>query len=147
MQGKKPLNIAIGRRIQQSREQAGLTQEELAERIDRSTQFISTIERGLAGPSLETVIHLCEVLGTSTEWILRGRALLPDSNLLAASVMEKLSGLSPAQLLLVDRMRAVTNELLSLQYGGIDRRIAFPAAPLHEVHRPAAKSMAVGLSR
>ena len=34
MQGKKPLNIAIGRRIQQSREQAGLTQEELAERID-----------------------------------------------------------------------------------------------------------------
>mgnify|MGYP002587971255 CR=1 FL=1 len=61
MQGKKPLNIAIGRRIQQSREQAGLTQEELAERIDRSTQFISTIERGLAGPSLETVIHLCEV--------------------------------------------------------------------------------------
>ena len=31
MQGKKPLNIAIGRRIQQSREQAGLTQEELAE--------------------------------------------------------------------------------------------------------------------
>ena len=46
MQGKKPLNIAIGRRIQQSREQAGLTQEELAERIDRSTQFISTIERG-----------------------------------------------------------------------------------------------------
>ena len=26
------------------------TQEELAERIDRSTQFISTIERGLAGP-------------------------------------------------------------------------------------------------
>ena len=97
------------------------TQEELAERIDRSTQFISTIERGLAGPSLETVIHLCEVLGTSTEWILRGRALLPDSNLLAASVMEKLSGLSPAQLLLVDRMTSdlikllQMKELLSLQ--------------------------------
>ena len=117
MQGKKPLNIAIGRRIQQSREQAGLTQEELAERIDRSTQFISTIERGLAGPSLETVIHLCEVLGTSTEWILRGRALLPDSNLLAASVMEKLSGLSPAQLLLVDRM---TSDLITVSYTHLD---------------------------
>ena len=115
MQGKKPLNIAIGRRIQQSREQAGLTQEELAERIDRSTQFISTIERGLAGPSLETVIHLCEVLGTSTEWILRGRALLPDSNLLAASVMEKLSGLSPAQLLLVDRMTSDLIKLLQMK--------------------------------
>ena len=117
MQGKKPLNIAIGRRIQQSREQAGLTQEELAERIDRSTQFISTIERGLAGPSLETVIHLCEVLGTSTEWILRGRALLPDSNLLA-SVMEKLSGLSPAQLLLVDRMTSDLIKLLQMKESG-----------------------------
>ena len=116
MQGKKPLNIAIGRRIQQSREQAGLTQEELAERIDRSTQFISTIERGLA--SLETVIHLCEVLGTSTEWILRGRALLPDSNLLAASVMEKLSGLSPAQLLLVDRMTSDLIKLLQMKESG-----------------------------
>ena len=116
MQGKKPLNIAIGRRIQQSREQAGLTQE--AERIDRSTQFISTIERGLAGPSLETVIHLCEVLGTSTEWILRGRALLPDSNLLAASVMEKLSGLSPAQLLLVDRMTSDLIKLLQMKESG-----------------------------
>ena len=117
MQGKKPPNIAIGRRIQQSREQAGLTQE-LAERIDRSTQFISTIERGLAGPSLETVIHLCEVLGTSTEWILRGRALLPDSNLLAASVMEKLSGLSPAQLLLVDRMTSDLIKLLQMKESG-----------------------------
>lgn len=118
MQGKKPLNIAIGRRIQQSREQAGLTQEELAERIDRSTQFISTIERGLAGPSLETVIHLCEVLGTSTEWILRGRAPLSDSNLLAASVMEKLSGLSPAQLLLVDRMTSDLIKLLQIKENG-----------------------------
>ena len=94
MQEKKPLNIAIGKRIQQSREQAGLTQEELAEQIDRSPQFISTIERGLAGPSLETVLHLCEVLGTSTEWILRGRAPLSDSNLLAVSILEKLSALS-----------------------------------------------------
>ena len=92
--------------------------EELAERIDRSTQFISTIERGLAGPSLETVIHLCEVLGTSTEWILRGRALLPDSNLLAASVMEKLSGLSPAQLLLVDRMTSDLIKLLQMKESG-----------------------------
>ena len=112
MQEKKPLNIAIGRRIQQSREQAGLTQEELAERIDRSTQFISTIERGLAGPSLETVIHLCEVLGTSTEWILRGRAPLSESNLLSVSILEKLSGLSPSQLYFYDQMTGSLVELL-----------------------------------
>ena len=114
MQEKKPLNIAIGRRIQQSRERAGLTQEELAERIDRSTQFISTIERGLAGPSLETVIHLCEVLGTSAEWLLRGRAPLSESGLSTASIMEKLSCLSPAQLFLVDQMMSELIQLVQL---------------------------------
>ena len=31
MQEKKPLNVAIGKRIQQSRERVRLTQEELAE--------------------------------------------------------------------------------------------------------------------
>ena len=111
MREKKTINIAIGRRIQQSREQAGLAQEELAERIDRPPQFSPTIEGGLAGPSLETVLHLCEVLGTSTEWILRGRAPLPESNLLAVSILEKLSALSPAQLFFYDQM---TGDLVRL---------------------------------
>ena len=57
MQKKKPLNVAIGCRIQFSREQAGMTQEQLAEKINRSTQFVSTIERGIAGASLETIMN------------------------------------------------------------------------------------------
>lgn len=111
MQEKKPLNIAIGRRIQTSRERAGLTQEELAERIDRSTQFISTVERGLAGPSLETTIKICEVLDVSTEWILRGRAALPEADALAEILGEKFSSLSLRQLGLVSRL---TDDLLAL---------------------------------
>lgn len=50
MQGKKPLNIAIGRRIQQSREPSWADAGGTGERIDRSTQFISTIERGWPAP-------------------------------------------------------------------------------------------------
>ena len=111
MREKKTINIAIGRRIQQSREQAGLTQEELAEQIDRSTQFISTIERGLAGPSLETTIKICEVLGVSTEWILRGRMALPDAENLAAALGEKFSTLSLRQLTLISRL---VDDLLAL---------------------------------
>ena len=59
--------MEIGKKIRELRMWKGLTQEELAERIDRSTQFISTIERGLAGPSLETVIHLIQNGTYSTE--------------------------------------------------------------------------------
>ena len=57
------------------------------------------------------MLHLCEVLGTSTEWILRGRAPLSDSNLLAVSILEKLSALSPAQLFFYDQM---TGDLVKL---------------------------------
>jgi len=75
MKDKKALNTVIGNRIRISREKSGLTQEELAEKLDLSTQFISTIERGVAGASLETIINLCDVLNVSCEWLLRERML------------------------------------------------------------------------
>lgn len=104
---KKSLNVAIGSRIKSARENMGLTQEELAEKIDLSTQFISTIERGVAGPSLETVINLCKVLKVSSEWLLCGKQAAPDSETIAT----KISSLSNAQLAALDR---VTDELLHL---------------------------------
>lgn len=100
MTAKKALNVEIGYRVQTSREHAGLTQEQLAEKINRSTQFVSTLERGAAGASLETIINLCEVLNVSSEWILRGRDASPD----AARIAMKLAPLSEQQLAIVDRM-------------------------------------------
>lgn len=104
---KKSLNIAIGNRIKLARENMGWTQEELAEKIDLSTQFISTIERGVAGASLGTVIRLCDVLNVSSEWLLCGKQAVPDSERIAT----KISSLSSAQLAALDR---VTDELLHL---------------------------------
>lgn len=104
---KKFLNTTIGNRIKLARENMGLTQEELAEKINRSTQFISTIERGVAGASLETIISLCEVLNVSSEWLLCGKRAVPDSEKIAV----KISSLSNAQLAALDR---VTDELLHL---------------------------------
>ena len=104
---KKSLNIAIGNRIKLARENMGWTQEELAEKINRSTQFISTIERGVAGPSLETIISLCEVLNVSSEWLLCGKQTVADSEKIAT----KISSLSSEQLVALDR---ITDELLHL---------------------------------
>lgn len=108
MTEKKPLNVAIGKRIQFSRERAGFTQEQLAERIDRSTQFISTIERGVAGPSLETIISLSEKLNVSCDWLLRGQH---SSQIEAESVTARLANLSAAQLAAFDR---IVTDLLAL---------------------------------
>ena len=71
----KPTNVKIGARIRMARESARLTREEFSEQVDISAQFLTDIERGRMGASLETIIKICDVLGVTTDTILRG----PDS--------------------------------------------------------------------
>lgn len=97
---RKLRNIEIGARIQTARLRAGLTQEQLAEKIDRTTQFISTIERGVAGVSLDTLIKLRQVLPVSIDWLLTGG----DSNSIVERIGEKFSHLSDTQLLAINQM-------------------------------------------
>ena len=47
MREKKEINIEIGLQIKCAREQAKMTQEQLAELIDVSPQYISDLERGV----------------------------------------------------------------------------------------------------
>ena len=51
MREKKEINIQIGEQIRLAREQAELTQEQFAERIEVSPQYISDLERGVVGIS------------------------------------------------------------------------------------------------
>lgn len=44
------------------RKAKGLSQEELAEKIDKTVDTISSIERGLSSPRIETAIELSKVL-------------------------------------------------------------------------------------
>lgn len=67
-----PFNVEIGARIREARSSAGLTQAELAERTNLSTQFISSIERGVYRPSLPTLRDICLICNTSSDFILCG---------------------------------------------------------------------------
>ena len=69
---KKPLNVQIGARIKQAREQAHVTQERLAEQIEVSVQYISDLERGKVGASVSTVIKICQTLQVSCDYLLLG---------------------------------------------------------------------------
>ena len=69
---KKEINIEIGARVRQAREQARMTQERLAERMECSPQFVSDMERGVVGVSLSTLKKLCLTLGVSSDSILFG---------------------------------------------------------------------------
>ncbi|MBL0725837.1 MAG: helix-turn-helix transcriptional regulator [Alphaproteobacteria bacterium] len=52
----------IGRRIAFFRNQKGLTQVKLSQKIDKVEDTISNIERGFAGTTLETLIDISEAL-------------------------------------------------------------------------------------
>jgi len=59
------LRSRFGERIRQLRTSKGLTQEELAEAVGVSTDFISLIERGERAPSFENLERLAEALGVN----------------------------------------------------------------------------------
>jgi len=56
------LRIRFGRRLRQLRRQKDLTQEQLAEAVGISVEFLSNIERGINAPSFETLEKLATVL-------------------------------------------------------------------------------------
>lgn len=55
----------IGERIKKYRLAANMTQEQLAEKIDVSTSFLSRIETGISVAGFETYLRICDVLNVS----------------------------------------------------------------------------------
>ena len=90
----------MGTRMQKARVRAGLTQEELACRINRSHFYVNKLERGITGASVEIILALCDSLGVSSDYLLRGKASSPSTEAMA----EKLSALSAHKLEIADRM-------------------------------------------
>ena len=64
--------IAAGDRIRKRRLLLGLTQEELAEKIERAYKYCQDIERGSCGMSIETLILLSSSLNVSLDYIIYG---------------------------------------------------------------------------
>ena len=90
MREKKEINIQIGEQIRFAREQAKLTQEQFAERIEVSPQYISDLERGVVGISIPTLKRACVALGVTSDQILFG-ATSKDRN---TAIEKRCAGLS-----------------------------------------------------
>ena len=62
----------IGRRIAQRRLQMGLKQNILAEKLNISNNYLSSIERGKEKPSLEIIVNICNALQVTPDYLLMG---------------------------------------------------------------------------
>lgn len=72
---KEPTAIdyaAIGARVRRLRKQRRMTQAELGSAVGLSAPFIGHIERGTRKASIETVLHIAQVLEASVDFLLTG---------------------------------------------------------------------------
>lgn len=63
----------MGLRIRECREKLNYTREVFAEKLDISPRFITDIELGKKGMSIDTLIKICEVLSVSADYLIWGR--------------------------------------------------------------------------
>lgn len=64
--------LAVGERLRLKRSLLGMTQDEIAEKINRAAKYYADIERGSCGMSTETLISLSHVLNMSIDYIIYG---------------------------------------------------------------------------
>lgn len=83
----------IGKRIYERRKQLQLTQDDLAERSDVTSQTISSAERGQKSLRSENLLRVSQALGVSADYLLTGSVTGDDLKYLS----DKLSCLTPAQ--------------------------------------------------
>lgn len=62
----------IGQNIKRIRLLKGLSQENIADSLDKSVNFISLVENGKTGLSIQTLIELCKVLEVDANSIFEG---------------------------------------------------------------------------
>lgn len=64
-------DVDIGERIKTVRKSLGLTQDQLAEKSELSSNYIGQLERGERSPSLKTLSKIARSLGVDTEYLVR----------------------------------------------------------------------------
>ena len=58
----RKLQVLFGKRLRRIRRSKDLTQEQLADMVGVSTEFISNIERGINAPSFDTLERIADTL-------------------------------------------------------------------------------------
>ena len=85
-------NYVTGSLIKKLREGKGMTQEELAEKVNITREHLGRLERGKYGCSIDLLIELSCALNASTDYLLLGRN--PDRDQDRRQLLQVISQLS-----------------------------------------------------
>lgn len=74
-------NLVLGQNIKEIRKSLNLTQEEFAEKLNLNPNFISQVETGKVGISIDTVINICNTANCSSVNLFKGLINSPNTNI------------------------------------------------------------------
>lgn len=83
----------IGNKLLSFRKQAGMTQEEVAEKAGLSSRTYADIERGSVNMRIETILRICNVLHITPDAILTEEQFSLDIQ--QETIMQRLNACSP----------------------------------------------------
>ena len=83
MDGRKDLNVLVGTNIKREREKAGFTQDRFSELLGIGSKSLSSIERGVVGVSLTTLLKICDILHISANVLLYEQSRKQDVDSIA----------------------------------------------------------------
>ena len=95
---------ALGKRINQLRKSKGLTSEQLSELCEVNAVHIRRIESGGSLPSFSLFLKICNVLGTSADYLLGDlldNPVIPDS---VEQLGKQFKHLAPEQIEMISEM-------------------------------------------
>lgn len=84
----------IGKKLKEIRISKGLTQEYIANMADVNTSHISNIENNRVKISLPTLVHVCNALGITVDYVLSNEYASP-SDALDAEILKALQKCDP----------------------------------------------------
>lgn len=88
---KSPINQTVGRAMAKWRKVSGLTQAQLAERLNLSLDAVSRLERGNIALTVERLVELAEIFGCETADLLEeGSTRVRDQAVRLESLLERL---------------------------------------------------------
>lgn len=96
-------NIDVGKRVRKKRKDFCYTNYKLAEMLDISPRFLSAIERGEKGMSYTTIKKMCDILCTTSDYLLFGKEE-SHHNLENSNIIKMLSNIDREYIPMIEKL-------------------------------------------
>lgn len=97
--------VEFGKRLKAARKKAGMTQEQLADKLILSVDSISRIENGKVMCMPEHLVHICEILDVTTDYLYFGEYLIStEENARLSNINNMIVGCSLEELDRLEQM-------------------------------------------